>query len=74
MTPLSEDEYALLNHVMRWGSGGYPIDRIGRRWAWSDWRGVRGSPILYKTKREAVAAFEDWHALALERNRENRHD
>jgi len=70
MTPISEDEYALLNHVMMWGSGGYPIDRIRHRWVWSDYRGVRGSPIRYKTKREATAAFERWHTIALARLRE----
>jgi len=67
MTQISEDENALLDHVTQWGSDGYPVARLGRRWAWQDWRGVRGSPIRYKTKRDAVAAFEVWYARALER-------
>jgi len=70
MTPISDDEYALLNHVSMWGSGGYPIARIRHRWVWQDCPGVLGSPIRYKTKREATAAFEGWHTIALARLRE----
>lgn len=64
LRPLSEDERALVQHVRMWGSGGYPVAKLGRGWVWRDWRGVRGSPIVYKTKRDAVAAFEGWMDLA----------
>ena len=64
---LSEDENALLQHVSMWGSEGYPVEKRGSRWVWQDWRSVKGSPKAYKTKREATAAFEAWHSLALDR-------
>lgn len=64
---LSDDEAALLYHVGRFGAEGYPVERVGSRWYWRDWLGVRGSPIAYKTKKAAVAAFEGWTALARER-------
>lgn len=43
-----------------WGSKGYPVQKLGRGWVWRDWRSVKGSPIVYKTRREAEAAFERW--------------
>jgi hypothetical protein len=64
LAPLSDDEAALLYHVGRYGSDGYPIERVGRRWHWRAWRGVRGAPVVYKTKRSATAAFEGWADLA----------
>lgn len=62
---LSEDERALLTHLSRFGSDGYPVVKlISRRgWVWEDWRSVRGAPTVYKTKREAVAAFERFYAV-----------
>ena len=70
LLPLSEDEAALMCHITRWGSSGYPIQRVGRRWHWIDCLGVRGSPISYRTKKAATEAFEGWYALALERWKE----
>src|SRR5678815_4152015 len=64
MQPLTDDEAALLYHVGRWGSDGYPIERIGRSWHWRQWLSVRGAPVVYRTKRAAVAAFEGWCDLA----------
>lgn len=72
MQPLTDDEAALLYHVMRFGSDGYPVRKLGRGWIVDQWRSVKGPPITYKTKRAAVAQFEAWHALALERLREMR--
>lgn len=64
LQPLSEDERALMQHITMWGSKGYPIERRGRGWVWRSWRGVKGSPIVYKTRAEAVRAFEGWERLA----------
>lgn len=64
LAPLHEDERALVQHVGMWGLDGYPVAKLGRGWIWRDWRSVRGSPIVYKTKRDAVAAFERWMDLA----------
>lgn len=55
---ITEDERALLAHVTRWGSDGYPITRRGRSWYIDSFRSVRGFPTSFKTKREATAQFE----------------
>ncbi len=55
---VTEDERALLEQVIRWGSDGYPIAKLGRGWAWGPWRSVNGPPTIFRTKREAVAHFE----------------
>jgi len=72
LAPLSDDEAGLLYHVQRWGSDGYPIERVGRSWHWRDWRSVRGAPVAYRTKTAAVGAFEAWEELALLRWRRTR--
>lgn len=64
LCPLSDDEAALLYHVGRFGSDGYPVERVGRKWHWRDWLSVRGAPMTYRTKRSATEAFEGWLALA----------
>lgn len=63
---LTEDEAALLQHIMLWGSDGYPIEKLGRRWHWRKWRGIYGSPIVYKTKQAAIDAFERYHQVLLD--------
>ncbi len=70
MQPLTDDEAALLYHVQMFGANGYPVERLGRRWVFRDWRTVRGPPVMFRTKRAAVAQFEAWEALALDRLRE----
>lgn len=55
---LSEDEAGLLTHISRWGSDGYPVRRLARRWTW-EFRSLR-APTLYRTKGQAVAAFEGY--------------
>jgi hypothetical protein len=72
LKPLTDDEAALLYHVTTYGAPGYPVEKIGRRWQWRSWRGVLGSPIVYRTKREAIAAFECWIALSLAKFRDMR--
>lgn len=67
MIPLSENERALMTHISRFGSDGYPVHKLGKKWVHGDAFGVRGSPIVFKTKKEAVASFEAWHAMARER-------
>lgn len=58
---ISVDELALLVHVSRWGSAGYPVAKVGsRHWAWGPWRSIQGAPGVYKTKREATAQFENF--------------
>jgi hypothetical protein len=59
MRGLSDDERALLAHVGRWGSDGYPVRKFrSGKWTWGPWRGVNGPPTVFRTKGEAVASFE----------------
>lgn len=67
MIPVSAAERQLLNHVTMFGSDGYPVQRVGSRWQWVDAFGVKGAPTTFKTKREAVALFEQWQDLMRER-------
>lgn len=64
---LSASEKSIVQHVSRWGSDGYPITKVGRRWHWNEMFGVRGAPVSYKTKRAAVQAFENFHDLLLDK-------
>lgn len=67
LLPLSRDERELLAHITMFGSDGYPVAKLGRRWIVADAFGVKGPPTVFRTKREAVASFEAWYALARER-------
>ena len=60
---LTEDERALLRHVGMWGSEGYPIQKFARKWSWGGFLSIKGSPIMFKTKREAIASFEAYYAF-----------
>ena len=55
---LSENEKRILTHISRWGSDGYPIHKSGNKWMWVEFFGINGAPTIYKTKKEAFAAFE----------------
>lgn len=55
---LTEDEAWILTNDVRYGSDGYPIRKLGRRWTWGPVLGVRGLPNPVATKREAVRLFE----------------
>jgi len=65
---LSTGENDILRHWSRWGSDGYPIRKMGRHWHWVESFGVKGAPVVYKTKRQAVAAFERYVAILIERS------
>jgi hypothetical protein len=56
---LSDDERALLAHLSRFGSDGYPVRRLSRGgWTWGPWRSIQGPPTVFGTKRAAVESFE----------------
>lgn len=61
---LSEDERALMTHILMWGSDGYPVQKQGRYWGWS-FRSL-ASGKLYRTKREAVHNFEAYHDILID--------
>ena len=52
--PLAEAERATLTHWSRWGSDGYPVRKVGRGWH------AEGFPTVFKTKRAAVAQWEQY--------------
>lgn len=59
---LTENENRWMMHMIRWGSDGWPILKVKGGWIFESAFGVGGSPIVYKTKRQAgkaVMAYED---------------
>ena len=65
MRSLTDDERALLMHVTRWGSDGYPIQKLKRGWTWS-YRSIQGPPVVFRTRREAVASFEAFENVLID--------
>ena len=64
---LTEDENALMTHISRWGSDGYPIRRLApAKYIW-EYRGIKGPPVVFGTKRAAVASFEAYHQVLIDR-------
>jgi hypothetical protein len=65
---LSDDERFVLSHISRWGSDGYPIVKVGsRHWTWGPIRSIKGPPVLFPTRRQAVESFEKYLASLRER-------
>ncbi len=64
--PITEDERALIQHITMWGSDGYPINKWSSGWTWGPWRGVKGPPTVFKTKREAAASFEAFERVLID--------
>jgi hypothetical protein len=64
--PLNEDERALLTHVRMWGNAaGYPVRKYKTgKWTWNFL--TLGSPVLYGTKRAAIASLEAFLACLRE--------
>jgi hypothetical protein len=65
---LTEGENQLLQHISRWGSDGYPVHKLGRKWTVDSMFGAGGFPTTFKTKREAVARFEAYYTLLVDRS------
>jgi hypothetical protein len=66
--PLSENENNWLNHMIRWGLDGYPVLRLrAGKWIVEDFFGVRGAPVVYKTKKQAVGACEKFEQILLDK-------
>jgi hypothetical protein len=58
---LTEREAFMLNHIMMWGSPGYPVSKVGsRHWSWSYGNGndFHSCPTVFPTKKQAVQSFE----------------
>lgn len=72
MTPLTDDEAALLYITGCRGIESYPVAKISGRWFVTQFRSWTGFPIAFKTKKDAVAQFDAWASLARERYAEMR--
>lgn len=71
MAGLTMGESDLLAHVSRWGSDGYPIQKCrGGRWIWTEMFGIKGAPVVYKTKREVTQAIENYLDVLRDRHGE----
>jgi hypothetical protein len=55
---LTEGENQFLQHMIMFGSDGYPVGKLGRKWQFAKAFGAGGTPTLYPTKRQAVEAVE----------------
>ena len=67
LSPLTNDEAALLYTVSMCGRQAYPISRLGSKWRIGPWRDWPGFPTAFGTKKAAVERFEQWRDLARER-------
>ena len=66
---ITDNERQMLNHLSRWGSDACPIRKVsGGRWILDEMYGVKLAPVVYKTKLEAVAAFEAYYQLLMDRS------
>ena len=66
MRGLTDDEKQLLGHVTRWGSDGYPIRKYSKGWMWGPFLSIQGPPVVFKTKREAIASFEAFEQVLID--------
>jgi hypothetical protein len=58
---LTERESFILNHITRFGSEGYPVQKVSsRHWSWNYGNGedMHSCPVVFPTKKQAVASFE----------------
>jgi hypothetical protein len=62
-----EDQAALLQHISRYGSDGYPIHKVGLGCLWSWKFNSIGTPQIFRTRREAAASFERYYQMLLDR-------
>lgn len=55
---LTVDQDWILTHWTMYGSDGYPVQKLGSGWQVLGQRGYGAIPTVFKTKRDAVAAWE----------------
>ena len=66
MRGISDNERQWLGHMTMWGSDGYPVRKVGRGWIFDDFFGVKGTPTVYRTKRQATAAVEAFEGILID--------
>jgi hypothetical protein len=64
---LTEGEEGWLRHMMRWGSQGYPVAKMGGKWWVNPAFGVGGCPSPFKTKTAAHAFCDRYSQLLLDK-------
>ena len=65
---LTEGENQFAQHMSRWGSDGYPCRKVGNcKWVWDECYGVKGAPVVYKTKKACHAAIEAFLAVLIDK-------
>jgi hypothetical protein len=64
---LTEGENQFFRHMCMWGSDGYPVRKLGRKWQFERAYGVGGTPVLYPTKTKAVVAVEAYLGILRDR-------
>lgn len=64
---LTEDENWLLTHIQMFGSDAYPIHKLGKTWTWGPVRGIKGPPVMFGMKRDAVQSFEAYMAILIDK-------
>jgi hypothetical protein len=65
---LTETQAECLDLDYLLGDDGYPIQRIGRKWEVTGYKGIGVEPAPFKTKREAKFAWEKTLALLTKYN------
>ena len=61
-------EDAWMAHMIRWGSDGYPVRKLSTgKWIWEDMYGCKGSPVVYPTKKAAVAAIQAYEQILIDK-------
>jgi len=63
-----EAEWNWLQHISRWGSSGYPVRKLGRKWQFDRMYNAGGCPSLFTTKRAAVERVELYYDMLLDKN------
>tara|TARA_R110000744_G_scaffold25522_6_gene63274 strand:+ start:1828 stop:2031 length:204 start_codon:yes stop_codon:yes gene_type:complete len=58
---LTTEENKELTHWSRFGSDGYPVTKIGRKWS------VTHFPKMFATKREATAQWEKYIDILIDK-------
>lgn len=64
---ITPDEAFALNHWSMFGSDGYPVVKRGHVWFVEGMRGCGSCPARFNTKREAVAQWEAYIDILIDK-------
>lgn len=60
---LTQAESDFMGHMTMWGSDGFPIMKVKGGWLWKEAFGIKGAPVVYKTKKACKEAIEKYLAV-----------